>query len=47
MFDFNLANSFGYFELVAMMGGRAFMVERGHFDGREFSIFRVRIRYGE
>ena len=29
MFDFNLANSFGYFELVAMMGGRAFMVERG------------------
>ena len=33
MFDFNLANSFGYFELVAMMGGRAFMVERGHFDG--------------
>lgn len=33
MFDFDLANTFGHYELAAMMGGRAFMVERGHSDG--------------
>ncbi len=33
MFDFNQGNTFGHFELAALMAPRAFMVERGHADG--------------
>jgi dienelactone hydrolase len=31
--EFNIANTFGYAELVALMAPRAFMVERAHHDG--------------
>ena len=33
MFDFNQGNTFGHYELAALMAPRAFMVERGHADG--------------
>lgn len=33
MFDFNLGNTFGHYELAALMAPRPFMVERGHYDG--------------
>ncbi len=33
MFDFNQGNTFGHYELSALMAPRAFMVERGHADG--------------
>jgi cephalosporin-C deacetylase-like acetyl esterase len=31
--EFNIANTFGYAELAALIAPRAFMVERGHADG--------------
>lgn len=33
MFDFNLASTFNYGEMAALIAPRAFMVERGHDDG--------------
>jgi dienelactone hydrolase len=33
VFEFNLANTFGYGDLAGMMAPRPFMVERGHHDG--------------
>jgi cephalosporin-C deacetylase-like acetyl esterase len=33
VFEFNLANTFGYADLAGLMAPRAFMVERGHQDG--------------
>ena len=33
MFDFNLARTFNYAEMAAMIAPRPFMVERGHNDG--------------
>lgn len=33
VFEFNLANTFGYAELAGLMAPRPFMVERGHKDG--------------
>ena len=33
MFEFNLANTFNYAEMAALIAPRPFMVERGHFDG--------------
>jgi cephalosporin-C deacetylase-like acetyl esterase len=33
VFEFNLANTYGYGELAALMAPRPFMVERGHEDG--------------
>jgi hypothetical protein len=33
VFEFNLANTYGYSDLAALMAPRPFMVERGHRDG--------------
>ncbi|MDZ4821269.1 MAG: dienelactone hydrolase family protein [Planctomycetota bacterium] len=33
MFEFDLANTFNYAEMVGLIAPRPFMVERGHFDG--------------
>lgn len=33
IFEFNLGNTFNYFEMAALICPRPFMVERGHFDG--------------
>jgi dienelactone hydrolase len=33
IFEFNLGNTFNYYEMAALICPRPFMVERGHFDG--------------
>lgn len=33
IFEFNLGNTFNYAEMAGLIAPRAFMVERGHFDG--------------
>ncbi|HEY1068109.1 MAG TPA: hypothetical protein VGE52_18445, partial [Pirellulales bacterium] len=33
IFEFDLANTFNYAEMAALIAPRPFMVERGHFDG--------------
>jgi hypothetical protein len=33
MYEFNLANTFNYAEMAALIAPRPFMVERGHSDG--------------
>jgi dienelactone hydrolase len=33
IFEFDLGNTFNYFEMAALIAPRPFMVERGHFDG--------------
>ena len=33
MYEFDLANSFNYAEMAALIAPRPFMVERGHHDG--------------
>lgn len=33
IFEFNLGNTFNYSEMAGLIAPRAFMVERGHFDG--------------